>query len=79
MSTACKSCGAPVIWAVTVKGARMPVDQAPADDGNVVLIMSERGTEAIVVSSPDEHPGVVRRKSHFATCANAAQHRKPRA
>jgi hypothetical protein len=77
MSTRCSSCQAAIVWAVTTKGARMPVDAAPADDGNIVLIDTAGGIQAIVVR-PGEFPGQKRHRSHFSTCPNHAQHRKAR-
>jgi hypothetical protein len=29
----CRSCGAPIIWTVTEKGNRMPIDAEPSSDG----------------------------------------------
>jgi hypothetical protein len=56
----------------------MPLDQEPVPDGNVVVVdgvacvlKSER--EALLVG---EEPRYV---SHFATCPQAAAHRRPRA
>lgn len=94
----CKSCGAEIIWALTVAGRRMPVDVSPADrgGGSVLLVaMGNPSTEpevgahgwlALMVASVTEgERGVIERSSgilhdsHFATCPNAAEHRKPRA
>lgn len=34
----CRSCGAPIIWAVTTASRRpIPVDQEPVEDGNIEL------------------------------------------
>jgi len=46
----CRSCGAPILWCVTAKNKRMPVD-IPDDDGPTT--------------------------SHFATCPDQNQWRKP--
>lgn len=46
----CRSCGAPILWCITAKGKKMPVD-VPTDDGPTT--------------------------SHFATCPEANQWRKP--
>lgn len=71
----CKSCNASIEWVSTPTGKKMPIDGDPAPDGNVVL----RGGKAVVLG-PEmlaELPANVPRfKSHFATCPNAAQHRK---
>jgi hypothetical protein len=67
----CKSCGAAIVWVVMFpSGARMPLDAKPL-----------RGLIRIELGVPDT--GHSRGKeaeplhlSHFATCPNAAQHRK---
>lgn len=74
MSESCRRCGAPITWAITEKGRRMPLDRDPVPDGNVVI------TELAGVRSPggmiprvhvlhkDENPPGQRYKAHFATC-----------
>lgn len=75
MST-CKSCGASIVWALSTGGKRIPIDVEPSRDGNVRLTFDDgASTERIarVVqkgSLPDLHT------SHFATCPQAAQHRR---
>lgn len=72
----CSSCSARIVWTVTAKGKRMPVDAEPREDGTFVL----RG-------QGDDHPPLALHKresrgreplyvSHFATCPNADEHRK---
>ncbi len=63
MSAACKSCGRPIQWATSEQGKAMPLDVPP--ERRVVIT----GGVARVVPTY---------LSHFATCPNAAQHRKPR-
>jgi hypothetical protein len=82
--TACGSCGAAIRWAVTVNGKRIPVDDAPVRDGNLVLSDPTPGAYAPLAahySPPDEPllPGFdepPRFVSHFATCPNADRHRR---
>jgi hypothetical protein len=76
----CGSCGAPIRWAVTVNGKRMPVDDQPVPDGNLILSDPAPGAYAptAAVIDPDalligDPPRFV---SHFVTCPNAAQHRR---
>src|SRR5436190_23930286 len=38
VTVACRSCGRPVWWATTTHGKRMPVDAAPAPDGNLIIV-----------------------------------------
>jgi hypothetical protein len=65
--TRCSSCGADIRWIVMLSGKRMPVDAQP--EKRVVLddMPEPRGTVADVWVP------------HWATCPNAAQHRRPRA
>jgi len=78
----CTSCGAPIRWAVTKNGKRMPVDATPSSDGNVVLIPRLRGEapEAHVYRDPTDAaagaPDGDTYLSHFSTCPNARAHRR---
>lgn len=81
----CRSCGAPISWAFTLKGKRLPMDPDPAENGNVILPIDEDGLPlpAIVFrdaeDAMDGFPGANRYLSHFVTCPNAGAHRrKPR-
>lgn len=74
MSAACRSCGASIVWAITAAGKRMPVDAAPSPAGNLVL----EGDAVRVVPSADMFDKRPRHTSHFVTCPQAAQHRKPK-
>lgn len=49
MAVACKSCGAHIIWAKTIKGRPIPLDTLPSSLGNVVI--SEEGV-ALVYADP---------------------------
>lgn len=73
----CRSCGAPIRWVKTQASANMPLNLEPCEDGNIVIASNG---EAIVVGTK---PAYLRRplpryKSHFATCPNAAEHRRKR-
>jgi hypothetical protein len=82
----CRSCGAPVFMAVTTNGKRMPVDTLPKPEGrftirrdemgNFVATYIDRHTLGMLEQHPDGKPDAY--VSHFATCPNADQHRKPR-
>jgi hypothetical protein len=69
----CSSCSARVIWATTAAN-RKPIclDPELVAGGNIELVA---GVAQVVKPSPD----VRRYRSHFASCPNAAQHRKARA
>lgn len=70
----CASCSAPVIWAQTVAGRRMPVDPHTDPNGNVLLDYGTNPPTAHVVRPGS--PGA--RVSHFAVCPAADHHRQPR-
>lgn len=73
----CRSCNARVIWATTSTLKAMPVDPEPSADGNVVLEHQGGGAyTARVLKKGEAHVGE-RHKAHFATCPQAAQHRRP--
>jgi hypothetical protein len=59
------------MWALTDKGRRMPIDPAPAEDGNLVLTL---GNPNYVRVDPT-WPGP-KYRSHFASCPGAATHRR---
>lgn len=74
----CKSCGASIVWGVTEKGRRMPLDPEPSPEwGNVERV---GGDDVRVLSGAtlDAARAANTRLfvSHFATCPTAAQHRK---
>jgi hypothetical protein len=74
---ACRTCGAPVVWATTKNDKAMPIDAQPVADGNVELAAGPTpGTvAATVLSGPSLMPGPLR-KSHFATCPDADDWRR---
>lgn len=77
MSGACSSCGAPIVWAITEAGKRVPLDAKPI---RIAIVARDNDGAEIL----DNGARVIARGengyvSHFATCPNAAAHRKPRA
>lgn len=74
----CRSCNEPVIWVVTEKHQRMPVDAEPTETGTLAL--SDHVLPlARVMSKAGRYPGQKLYVSHFATCRFAPAHRKPAA
>jgi hypothetical protein len=63
----CRSCDAEIIWAVTSKGKRMPVDAEPSESGNVELDRSGRVPLAIVHAQPPMEATNLH-MAHHATC-----------
>lgn len=78
----CSACGAPIVWASTSNGGRMPVDVGATPDGNVLLLATiDHRWVAIVVGKAEAKAQAgprERHTSHFATCPKAAVFRKPR-
>jgi hypothetical protein len=76
----CRSCDAPIRWAKTAAGKRMPLDVEPVRTGNVQLGHVGGEEVAIVVGPADavaaQAAGHEIYTSHFATCPNAAAHRR---
>jgi hypothetical protein len=70
----CRSCNAEIIWAVTDSGKRMPLDAEPAERPTG-LFRLDTSCDPPHASSAAGEPVYL---SHFVTCPNAAQHRRPR-
>ncbi len=66
----CKSCGAPIAWVCNHKTGKM----APVDVGTkeMRIVVQERPTP----TAEDTYYMANTYLSHFATCPNAAQHRR---
>lgn len=81
--SACSTCKAPIVWAYTRNGKRIPLDAEATEDG-LRAVISPYGN---LVATEDQIMGIgvveVRTPgtfvSHFATCAQAGQHRRPKA
>jgi hypothetical protein len=75
----CRSCDEEIVWALTEAGNRMPLDPDPVVDGNLYLEpVAYPGDDPYRVRAVrDGDIPAHRRVSHFATCPDADQHRKP--
>lgn len=73
----CTSCKKPIIWTVTDRDKRMPVDAQPSDAGSVALSIQDGVVRSRVVPAKLRFGRTNLRTSHFATCSNAAGHRRP--
>lgn len=62
MSDTCRSCQSPIIWCTSAAGKPMPLDAKP--EKRVVVDQHKVGRVVDTYTA------------HFATCPNAAQHRK---
>lgn len=88
MSDTCRSCKAPIEWAYTERGRRMPVDKEPTPEGNITLSHREQGRSPIAIYNSTEQIEEKRKQaatrgedarffvSHFASCPYANKHRK---
>lgn len=76
MSASCSTCGAEIVWAITQAGKRTPLDAKP-----VRVAIAARDTEGAEIRDGDAlviGGSANGHQSHFATCPNAASHRRTR-
>lgn len=74
-SMECKSCGAPIIWAMSANRKWIPFDAQPTRDGRWhVEFMA--GGESLAWQPATNHSGQDRYTPHWATCPNANKHRR---
>ena len=80
--TRCRSCNADLLWGLTVKGRRLPLNATPTEDGTVVLAEEGPGTyekpTRCHVLGAGASSDLPRYTSHFATCTDAARYRHHR-
>lgn len=74
----CAKCKAPIFWVQTKRGAWMPLDPEPHPEGNVRLQRELNRVTAIVLPKEARPPDEPLYRSHFASCAFAADFRKQR-
>lgn len=67
MADTCRSCNAPIEWAITDNGRRIPLDVDDGQPGNIVV---DDGIAHVVTDGQGTH------RSHFATCSHPERHRK---
>lgn len=81
----CRSCEAPIVWAWTANGKRVPLDPEQRPDGNLEIIgdhVDEDGRSAPLVRYLKKGEDLTllgpgeRFVTHFATCPNAEEHRR---
>lgn len=79
--SSCGSCGAPIRWAKTPAGKRIPLDAEPdRARGNVRLGYIGGEELALVLAGAELEAARIDGDlflAHFATCPNAAAHRRP--
>jgi hypothetical protein len=74
----CRSCQAPIIWAVTERGRDTPVNAEPSADGSIALVDQGAGRTPLarVLKVADRFGRTNLRRSHFADCPSAPKWRK---
>lgn len=74
----CKSCRAPIQWAVTSRGKQMPVDAGTAPDGNAAVRKLPGGALGVRHLRADSPlaDGERRTVSHYVTCPDAKKWRE---
>jgi hypothetical protein len=81
--SACRSCGAPLLWGLTLKFKSIPLNAQPDINGNVVMLgePGERNPIVSVFRSADQarraHPDRDRYMPHHATCPQGKEWRRP--
>lgn len=75
----CRSCQAPIVWAVSEAGNPIPIDPTPQDGGNLILEertrQDGRGTYTVARLRDPLFDSSTCHVSHFVTCPNAAHRR----
>jgi hypothetical protein len=78
----CSSCGAPILWARTERGKRIPLDREPfaGDDPRGLFVLRELGRGVVgplaLAVTPAAFADEPRYRAHFASCPQAAEHRR---
>jgi len=76
----CRSCKAPIRWAVTESERWIPLDLHPVPAGNLWLVPSRlrQGPPRALVVDPEDRERFAGELylAHFATCPDANQHRR---
>lgn len=81
MRATCSTCASPIEWGRFEKsGKAVPLDVGPVPDGNLVVVRRDSGDVPIVriATVADRERGGTLRRAHFASCPQAAEHRRPR-
>ena len=79
----CRSCQAEIVWTVSERGRRMPIDADPydGDDPRGLFVLRHdpvAGDTPIAVAAPrDAFPHEPHFRSHFTTCPQRDDWRRP--
>lgn len=73
----CKSCGAEILFMKTELGKWMPLDPEPTYEGNVMINRAEDTCSVVTDFKLLESLRGRLYLSHFKSCPNADEHRRP--
>lgn len=75
----CSSCGAPILWAISEKGKRIPMNPEPVVPPGLFVLIDRPGhpPDAISLARATGPARPRLYESHFATCPDADRHRRP--
>lgn len=77
----CKSCKASILWVVMAKsGKANPLDAEPCEKGNIHVYEDGQAlvlNKDVIAKMRERFPETPLYLSHFSTCPNSRQHRKP--
>lgn len=73
----CRSCHAPIMFIPSMRGALIPLDAQPVPNGNVVIIDGRANVIGPGDLLGELWAGLPHYLSHFTTCPDADQWRKP--
>ncbi len=82
MPFTCKSCGAPITFAITENGHRMPLDPNPAAGGNILVTrgLDASGKPALFAETVDpaaQPKGKALHRAHKVTCSGRTERTGP--
>ncbi len=72
----CRGCGAPILWAYTERGKRMPLDTAPSEPlPGTYRVAGQHGHPPSPLTDP---PGTTYHMNHWTTCPVASSFKTPK-
>jgi hypothetical protein len=74
----CRYCHEEILWAVTEKSHRIPLDPRPKPNGNIMLEFQADGTPIATVLGDPSKASSPLWLAHFASCPGAQKARRKR-
>ena len=69
-------CAAPIVWALTEGGRRIPLNPDPHPDGTVILTDHDGRTRARILTGPELPAQQTAWQAHWATCPASSTFRR---